>query len=175
LIPGRPALSVKYDHIEDIPKNVAASPSSIGAVNDGSHWSCGTRTRNMAIGWIKHIAHAFLIDNPSVVVRSPNLKLVKIIIPSVTYMNESSGFAKTTFAAIPINEIASHDMLPNKDMCNALEYSLFRISPASIFCVTSNTPIMSGIRNTSSSCLCKYASRMKYALITEIITENISE
>jgi hypothetical protein len=113
---GRPALSVRYDQIDAIAKNVAPRPKTRGSVRDDSHISCGIKTRYIAIGWIKQIAQAFRIDSPSVVVSSPSLKLVKIIIPSAAYSNESVDLSRIENAAIPIRDIASQDMFPNKDM-----------------------------------------------------------
>jgi hypothetical protein len=160
-MPGRPTLSVRYDQIDAIAKNVAPRLKDRGSVRVDIHWSCGTKTRYDAIGCMKQIAHVFLIESPSVVVSNPIRKLVKISIPSATYSIESSDLPRAENAARPINTMASQDMFPKSDMCSDLEYSLFRISLASIFCVISNTPIRIGSRNTISSCLSRYADKTK--------------
>ena len=67
-IPGLPALSVTNDHTLAIIKNVIPYPNPIGSLRIGSHMSCGISTKNIANGWIKQIAHAFLRLAPNVVV-----------------------------------------------------------------------------------------------------------
>ena len=130
-IPGLPALSVNTDQTLAIIKNTAPNPIAIGFVSIEFHMSYGIITKNMASGCTMHIAHAFLILAPNVVVKIPILKLANKNIPYVTKNNDAS-FASTTLASNPISNTAIHNIFPKRDACSDFEYSFFLVNCISI-------------------------------------------
>jgi len=80
---GRPALSVQSDQMVEVAKNKAPYINRIWSDSNSAHIEDGTKTKNIASGCKKHIAHAFPICIPSVVVNIPILKHANMHIPSV--------------------------------------------------------------------------------------------
>src|SRR3970282_2797550 len=98
----------------------------------------------MASGWTMHMAHAFLILDPNVVVKIPILKLANRNIPYVTKNNDVS-FTSTTLASNPITRVAIHNIFQKRDACSDFEYSFFLVNCVSINWVNANIPTTNGI------------------------------